>query len=957
MSNNYLKEIINSNKQNRLAIFVGAGVSKTSNNASVSMPDWNELIKKLKDELGFSESNYKNENDNLRIAQLYYINFGKKAYYDNIIKYITDSANPSSVHKQIFSLYPNCIITTNWDTLLERTNDDNGYAYELIRNDKELLKATSPYKIIKMHGDFKLKNIVFKESDYLEYQTNFPLLENFIKSVLCTHTTLFLGYSYNDINLKQIINWINASSKSSPPMYFFTSVYNKNQEQYLESFGMKTIYYQNDNNIDDFEEVLKDNFMKLADNFLGKDKNVTQTKFPDLNDCLSLSLANFLFDLGNFYHGENYKNISDIEVLDIINSKLSHLANLQYILPEQICNAFTNSTVKYPSLSTKSFLWLHTKISTYDYNPIERFLNMRFLKVLESFKRDEYEENNTVLARIKNILDIIAKASIDCVILSSDGYQITNHLELEKAYATCNQNLLKYVFESPAPKPSSRLTSLKRKLYNLYRSEQFEQAYEVNERIISISTNKKSYDNLLIGFDNKNSLLSVLKNMSKDEIRSKYTYEKKIDISERLATFPKSIRYQMQQIYKHINFDSFNKTISYSLRNKKKVDKQNQTKQNGGVYYSNENPIRFSNEHRSLLSFYIFNYILAELFIEFKEVNQAFIELSLERQKLASETFLSDAEIFACIRYFDNKSLTKLFESFYSKEAKQQLKVSKESLNILQDITIQEFISIHYNWDSEHTNYGEKFCNLLFILSLIEEINIDNIFIELNKIFFKKQNNISVYESINFFLVLQSNLYQKTPSIKLLKEAIESMISYIVNDYCNGYDLHVINYWKLCSLFQIASNYEKTVISYVYVNKLVDYIRRQSNEYQIKYSPSLLLSIYEMVGHKSKKLIKEFILSIDTTNTGNKIDIIDFEIALMEFELVQFNYRHILLIKDYVKGFTNNSFCTSFYRLKAFLECFKDNKLGSNEERKELLDLITDLQEKCNSHEEWRKSR
>jgi len=59
-----------------------------------------------------------------------------------------------------------------------------------------------------MHGDFNNHNIVFKEDDYLDYQYNFPLIENYIKSILSTHTVLFSGCSYNDINYKQIMKWL-----------------------------------------------------------------------------------------------------------------------------------------------------------------------------------------------------------------------------------------------------------------------------------------------------------------------------------------------------------------------------------------------------------------------------------------------------------------------------------------------------------------------------------------------------------------------------------------------------------------------------------------------------------------------------------------------------------------------------------------------------------------------------
>lgn len=57
---------------------------------------------------------------------------------------------------------------------------------------------------------------VFKEDDYLQYSQNFPLVENYIKGIFSTCTIVFLGYSYSDYDLKQIVSWISNISKATP---------------------------------------------------------------------------------------------------------------------------------------------------------------------------------------------------------------------------------------------------------------------------------------------------------------------------------------------------------------------------------------------------------------------------------------------------------------------------------------------------------------------------------------------------------------------------------------------------------------------------------------------------------------------------------------------------------------------------------------------------------------------
>ena len=229
----HLKNIIDANNDNRLAIFVGAGVSKNSETKGLKLPTWNDLIDDLKKDLELTD-----ETDFLKIAQLYYLEFKEHSYLKKLKDYFPDNIRPSLIHKQIFELNPQIIITTNWDTILEKAIEDNAYIYDVIRCDEDLVKSTLQKKVVKMHGDFKNHNIVFKEDDYLNYQYNFPLIENYIKSILSTHTVLFLGYSYNDINLKQIMKWLQNYSKVQPPRYLTVFNENSTQNKYLENHGI-----------------------------------------------------------------------------------------------------------------------------------------------------------------------------------------------------------------------------------------------------------------------------------------------------------------------------------------------------------------------------------------------------------------------------------------------------------------------------------------------------------------------------------------------------------------------------------------------------------------------------------------------------------------------------------------------------------------------------------------------
>ena len=256
----YKKIIKEAYNQNKLAVFIGSGVSKNSN-----LPDWGELIENIKKELNTNESDY------LKVAQLYYLAVGEVTYLQNIKNYFNIKAEPNNIHKYIFELKPKYIITTNWDTLLEQYDLRNGKQYKIVSSDKDLVSSNIDKMIIKMHGDFNSEKFVFKEDDYINYSKDFPLVENFIKSILSTHTILFIGYSYSDINLKYIFRWIQNSSALQPPMFYLTFEDNEHQKKYLANYNIETVVIPEYGKKDNYKYRLEKFLKELNDYVFEKD--------------------------------------------------------------------------------------------------------------------------------------------------------------------------------------------------------------------------------------------------------------------------------------------------------------------------------------------------------------------------------------------------------------------------------------------------------------------------------------------------------------------------------------------------------------------------------------------------------------------------------------------------------------------------------------------------------------
>lgn len=236
----HLIHIQEASRQNKLVVFVGAGVSANS-----GIPTWNELINSFKSELS---DNQRNEKDDLKIAQLYKDSRGFKEYFEKIREVLKDGkASFNPIHTAILELSPSHIITTNYDDLIEQSIKSNFKQYDIITKDSDLPYSRYPNKVVKMHGDFKTGNIVLAENDYYNYETSFPLIRSFVTSLFATHVVLFVGFSFADLNLKIILNEIkNILDNNMQRVYLLTDEsIDKDLTCYYERKGINVVSISN----------------------------------------------------------------------------------------------------------------------------------------------------------------------------------------------------------------------------------------------------------------------------------------------------------------------------------------------------------------------------------------------------------------------------------------------------------------------------------------------------------------------------------------------------------------------------------------------------------------------------------------------------------------------------------------------------------------------------------------
>jgi hypothetical protein len=183
---------------------VGAGMSL---NATVppgkNMPLWTGLSKELADELAdFSSTG------TLDAISAYEHEFGRVRLIERLSEILLiREAQPGNAHREFCTIPFDIVCTTNFDFLLERQYDlTPRYVYPVV--DEEQLSINSGNAgtlLLKLHGDLRHPNrLIVTEADYDGFLNSYPLLATYLSNQLITKTAVFIGYSLEDPDFRQI---------------------------------------------------------------------------------------------------------------------------------------------------------------------------------------------------------------------------------------------------------------------------------------------------------------------------------------------------------------------------------------------------------------------------------------------------------------------------------------------------------------------------------------------------------------------------------------------------------------------------------------------------------------------------------------------------------------------------------------------------------------------------------
>lgn len=204
-------------------IFVGAGVSMVA-----GCPSWDDLEKKIREYAEFYEPC-----PTLRAFDICKKKLGTGLFHEKLHEIISEIKTPSSIHEILARLPISVFVTTNYDNLLEKAikqerGEDN---VKIILKNSSILNqipfnTNSKSLVIKIHGCIENidNGLIVGELDYLTFIENNPFTIEFLSTLFKAKSILFIGYSFQDYHIIQLLLTIQKITKEYNMNKYFIGI-------------------------------------------------------------------------------------------------------------------------------------------------------------------------------------------------------------------------------------------------------------------------------------------------------------------------------------------------------------------------------------------------------------------------------------------------------------------------------------------------------------------------------------------------------------------------------------------------------------------------------------------------------------------------------------------------------------------------------------------------------------
>ncbi|EHK2304541.1 SIR2 family protein [Clostridium perfringens] len=952
---NESKRIINkAARNNKLVVFVGAGVSMNS-----GYPSWQDLIKDFAYGLDYDmrESSF---DELLRIPQYYYNARKEKEYYDVIYNKFNIKSEPNNIHDLILELNPAHIITTNYDDLIERKANSKGMFYDVVAKDSDLAYSFNNKMIIKMHGDLKNKNIVLKEDDYMSYFNNFKLIQNYIKSLISTHVVLFVGYSVSDVNLKYIFQWVRDILKNNFQQAYLLECnsekeFNQLEFEYYKNRGINVLYskYSNFNSKSKEEQV---NTLKLEGE---NDHEIKSTKADKLT--IGQATVKILeeiieeskikgFNLDIVYNAfEPLKYLNVLRIQDIMRP----LKNLTY---EEVWYDFRNNILEINNKKLMEFFrgFNKNKLSYKEKFILEVLSKARIKKIKEYGNKviNSDGENAGKIDESKNIILDISKYNIN--IKYKDNIYLFNYKKLE-------EQVNKSLFSGIKGREEESLLDA----YYLYKLGKFIDSYKLLKAISEYCISEKLYYFYFIAEFNAyylGRIISFREGIYLDEGKVVKEEYEKMDLEKVYEKLPKESK-KNSEVYKEISNFQFAYTQIDEVASKwKKIDKERDT-----IYCGidlKDTPIyKLKSNMEEFHDFIVGNKLFVDNYSEVKVSFYNFIDCVLFSYTLDYKEEVEwvgvkgrTPKIFEFDRFIIHIMIEYLscdeIEFLFNKYRIENLKVNKEDLEDLGKMSFNLFYAL--NNIKSIRDIKEKLEKYLYIIQYVN-INEESFNSIVN--YFTQSLDFS-HNMITTKIIdsVKELIYKnKFSDVKYINDLLKCILKFIrYNSGYETYKLENIILFVLGNLSEVEDKIKdnldfKILMEYVDLNRENDiYYRILIRLYFVvneNYKEKIFKLINEILNNKKKISWNEFVLYywsvyegiIEPNNSMERkiFDFVDMEVNEKEkneklgihieksYSLSSLTYNILILL--IINKILNKEHLKKYYKFNKCIEFLNEN--------------------------------
>lgn len=865
-------------EKGKLVVFVGAGVSKNS-----GLPDWKELIRDYAEYRGkkeFTSEQY------LTIPEEVFERYGSLKYYEIAEKRFSGKYIPNSIHRELKKMNLTYIVTTNYDTLIE----DEIKNLQIVSKDEDLPHTNSNRMLIKMHGDFKNKNIVLKKSDYDNYEKNFPLISTLIKGLFTTNTVLFIGYSYNDTNVQQIMNWIKDILKEETRKAFLVEFSEEDEKEEQNDGHINRIFLKLLNNNDD--ERLDDNKYDNKEEKFNNKYEKTLTKFLSMINIKKINVIGEesfeIYKNLNYLTEHNWKKLSKYSEISIDKDRKKILnIGLEF-----------KDIEKYEEILFKSRI-----------KKVVRNINRNEKEILIPFSEKEITpERKKQKENLEELIEIEER-----FLKTIHDYDYQNFQNLVEEYIKSN-NTNKYVIVY-GYLFFKKIYEAKKIIENMI--EKKENLNDENEKII--------WDNFILTIINTKIDYNIRKN--KETLEDKY------------FEYFKSENELFNEIFKYSTLEAINGEMNKlfdEVRKEKRASYVGTPPLDQAIILS-----------RDLFYFCSLNGIFGNSFSDYSEFMKKYIEIllvsytnknvELKNQMFKNRNFLEEFEYFDFFMMLELSygDLKKLFNEYMIKDLKCKEEISDRLIELLKNI---------FDWIEENDKeFMEKKDTLKNIILIISKLDLtENQFEKLIDVILTYKNNSIFFEDnpilgiVNNFRIIIYKNFQN-----LNKEFFDKVLEKIFSIDRNRIDENLLDYityyFNKKEMPKISKNgkiknfinednlkikcYFLRIIDETYFEELKNEILKEIKETLDIESYSFLLNqnFIDFIPETEDKIIKELdrIFQKKDIDINNLISYTSEKEKILDFLLVSgLNNRLPISFIEKLKKYRNKEFFKSLEQYK-----------------------------------------